>query len=167
VNDYLYIHGGRDIKEGPMGNMWRLSINGVLELQDDATYGVSWEPVVEKGTPPGKISHHKAAVFGNQVCIFGGMAGIDGIKDVYEFDVTKNTWSKLKQTGDVPKPRDDHSLSQMDDTRFIIFGGFVDGSRVNECYIATKSGNTLDWQQVGAESPQAPCIRASHSAVYN
>jgi len=26
VNDYLYIHGGRDIKEGPMSNMWRLSI---------------------------------------------------------------------------------------------------------------------------------------------
>jgi hypothetical protein len=32
VNDYLYIHGGRDIKEGPMGNMWKLNINSVEEL---------------------------------------------------------------------------------------------------------------------------------------
>lgn len=45
VNDYLYIHGGRDIKEGPMNNMWRLSVNGVQELIDDSEYGVAWEPV--------------------------------------------------------------------------------------------------------------------------
>lgn len=41
----LYIHGGRDIKEGPMNNMWRLSVNGVQELIDDSEYGVAWEPV--------------------------------------------------------------------------------------------------------------------------
>jgi len=70
--------------------------------------------------------------------MFGGMTGIDEIEDVYEFDVTKESWTKLKQTGDVPKPRDDHSLAQIDDERFIIFGGFVDGSRTNECFICTK-----------------------------
>jgi len=39
----LYIHGGRDIKEGSMNNMWRLSINGIKELIEDPEYGVSWE----------------------------------------------------------------------------------------------------------------------------
>jgi N-acetylneuraminic acid mutarotase len=73
------------------------------------------------------------------------MSGIDEIEDVYEFDVSKETWSKLKQTGDVPKPRDDHSLAQIDDERFIIFGGFVDGSRTNECFVCTKQNNTLQW----------------------
>lgn len=29
VNDYFYIHGGRDIKEGPMSNMWKLSVSAV------------------------------------------------------------------------------------------------------------------------------------------
>jgi hypothetical protein len=96
VNDYLYIHGGRDIKEGPMSNMWKLSISGVEELKDDPNYGVQWEQVKEKGSLPGKISHHKAAVFGNQVVIYGGMSGIDEIEDVYEFDVSKESWSKLK-----------------------------------------------------------------------
>ena len=62
-----------------MGNMWKLSINGVQELQEDANYGVCWEAIQEKGTAPGKLSHHKPAVFGNQVVIYGGMAGIDGI----------------------------------------------------------------------------------------
>lgn len=144
--------------------MWKLSISGVEELENDPNYGVQWEPVKEKGTVPGKISHHKAAVFGNQVVIYGGMTGIDEIEDVYEFDVSKESWAKLKQTGDVPKPRDDHSLAQIDDERFIIFGGFVDGSRTNECFVCTKVNNTLQWKQVGADSPQAPCIRASHSA---
>jgi hypothetical protein len=96
------------------------------------------------------------------------MSGIDGIQDVYEFDVSKEAWTKLKQNGEVPKPRDDHSLAQIDDERFIIFGGFVDGTRTNECYICTKQNNTLHWKQVGANSPEAPCIRASHSAaVFN
>jgi len=39
------------------------------------------------------------------------MTGIDEIEDVYEFDVTKESWTKLKQTGEVPKPRDDHSMA--------------------------------------------------------
>jgi len=39
----LYIHGGRDIKEGPMGNMWRLNVGGVAELMSDPEYGVGWE----------------------------------------------------------------------------------------------------------------------------
>jgi len=60
----LYIHGGRDIKEGPMGNMWRLSISGLQELSEDPDYGVSWEPITFKGNP-GNISHHKPAVFGH------------------------------------------------------------------------------------------------------
>jgi hypothetical protein len=50
----------------------------------------------------------------------------------------------------------------------MIFGGFVEGSRVNEAYVCTKNGNTLEWKQIATKSPTAPCIRASHSScVYN
>jgi len=140
VNDYLYIHGGRDIKEGPMGNMWKLSISGVKSFIDDADamnehdfYGVSWEPVAMKGNnQPGNISHHKAAVFGSKVVIFGG---IKEDQDTWLFDADKNQWSKVKQSGEVPKPRDDHSLTQLDEDSFMIFGGFVEGSRVNDVFI--------------------------------
>ena len=91
--------------------MWKLSIKGLLELLDDSQYAISWEPVVCKGTVPPNISHHKAAVFGNSVIIFGGINDYENNKEVFEFDSIKNVWSKLKQSGDVPKPRDDHSLS--------------------------------------------------------
>jgi len=149
ISHSLYIHGGRDIKEGPMGNMWRLSISSVEELQQDPSTSASWESVQFKGTPPGKISHHKPAVFGSCVVIFGGIKDYDNNLQAYEFDTSKHVWSCLKQTGDVPKPRDDHSLSQIDAESFVIFGGFVEGSRVNECYIGCKKGNTIEWKEIG------------------
>ena len=43
--------------------------------------------------------------------IFGGINDYENNKEAYEFDSIKNVWAKLKQSGDVPKPRDDHSLN--------------------------------------------------------
>lgn len=135
---------------------------------EDPSYGVSWEPVNTKGHNPGKLSHHRPAVFGHSVVIFGGINDYDNTPDAYEFDSTKYQWTKLKQTGNVPKPRDDHSLSQINENSFLIFGGFVQGSRVNECYTCKKNGNTLEWTKIEVKSEEAPCIRASHSSsVYN
>ena len=165
VNDYMYIHGGRDIKEGQMANMWKLSLPGVEELANDSNYGVQWEPVKDRGQTPGKISHHKAVVFGSSVIIYGGMSGINEITDVYEFDCNKEAWSKMKQSSNGPKPRDDHSLAKVDEERFIIFGGFVNGSRTNECWLATKQGSQLIWEQLAKDNANAPCPRASHSAA--
>lgn len=41
----------------------------------------------------------------------------------------------------------------------------MEGSRVNECFIGTKNGSTLEWRRIGDKSAQKPCIRASHSTV--
>ena len=92
----MYIHGGRDIKEGPMGNMWKMSISGIHELMDDPENGVCWEAVNCKGTTPGKISHHKSAVFGLSVIVFGGIDCLDNFEDTFEFNSQTNTWSKIK-----------------------------------------------------------------------
>ena len=150
-----------------MANMWKLSVGGIKELMDDPEYGVSWETVTCKGAMPNNISHHKPCVFGHSVVVFGGINDYDNAKDAFEFDSNKNLWTKLKQTGDVPSPRDDHSLSQIDDSSFLIFGGFVKGWRVNECYVAKKNGSTLEWSLIKCSGEQ-PCIRASQSAsVHN
>ena len=98
-----------------MGNMWRLSVSGVQELVDDPEWNVCWEPISCKGHLPGNISFHKSAVFGSNVLIFGGIIENDNANDAFEFDSNKFTWKKLKQTGDVPKPRDDHALTEVDD----------------------------------------------------
>ena len=74
-------------------------------------------------------------MFGNQVVVYGGIINSElNTHDAFEFDSNKNMWSKMKQSGDIPKPRDDHAQAQISDNEFIIFGGFVEGSRTNECY---------------------------------
>lgn len=124
-----------------MSNMWRLSVSGVQELMTDPEYGVTWEPVQCKGAIPGNISHHKPSVFGHSVVCFGGIINSEqNTLDCYEFNSNNNQWSKMKQSGDVPKPRDDHAQCDVGDSSFMIFGGFVEGSRTNECYIAKKNG---------------------------
>ena len=144
-----------------MGNMWRLSIQGVTELAEDPEYGVAWESITARGNVPGKISHHKPAVFGSSVVVYGG---INDANEIYEFDSVKCHWSLMKQSGDVPAARDDHSLAQCDGEKFVIFGGFVAGSRVNDTYVGTKNGGEISWKQV-AENCDGPCVRNSHSAV--
>lgn len=148
-----------------MSNMWRMSIGGIQELMEDPDHNISWEPVKCNGAIPGNISHHKTAVFGLSVIVYGGISGLENFPDTYEFDSVKYHWSKIKQSGEIPKPRDDFALSQIDENSFVIFGGFVQGSRVNESYVATKNGNQLIWKQIGQNSPQQPCVRASHSSV--
>ena len=67
--------------------------------------------VQQKGTIPHNISHHRPAVFGQHVVVFGGIVDNDDNPNAYEFDSIKGTWTMLKQSGEVPKPRDDHSLA--------------------------------------------------------
>ena len=78
-------------------------MSGCSELMSDPDYGVSWEQVNCSGTIPGNISHHRPAVFGHSVVVFGGILNSDqNISEAYEFNSTKCSWSKLKQTGDIP-----------------------------------------------------------------
>lgn len=57
-DEHLYIHGGRDLKEGAHSSMWRLNLTEVRQLEQDPSRPVSWEPVNFTGKGPGKISHH-------------------------------------------------------------------------------------------------------------
>jgi hypothetical protein len=34
----LYVHGGRDLREGAIDNMWRLDLDAVMRATEDANY---------------------------------------------------------------------------------------------------------------------------------
>lgn len=91
--EFLYIHGGRDLKEGPIDSMWRLNLSALQNLHQDPFCQVSWEPITPKGTGPGKISHHTAASNEDCAIIYGGLKGEDSCKDVYCYKFATNTWS--------------------------------------------------------------------------
>ena len=69
--------------------------------------------------------------------------------------------------GSVPIPRDDHSLSTGSNNNIIIFGGFVNGARVNDVYQLDFVANaaSLNWTKFDFDKAKSPLPRASHSSI--
>jgi len=64
-SEYLYIHGGRDLKEGPVASLWRVNINLIHRMMINQDQKVEWEQINTTGKDsPGKISHSSAIVCG-------------------------------------------------------------------------------------------------------
>ena len=65
-------------------------------------------------------------------------------------------------------PRDDHVMSDLSDGSFLVFGGFVNGSRVNELAKFTLAGQqTITSELLADGATTKPIARAaSSSAVY-
>jgi|JI9StandDraft_1071089.scaffolds.fasta_scaffold714103_1 hypothetical protein len=70
--NYFYIHGGRDLKEGALDNLWRIDLDGVQALKDDPNRDVEWEPIKTTGASPGKISHHQCVCIDDIMILIGG-----------------------------------------------------------------------------------------------
>ena len=93
----LYVHGGRDLREGAIDNMWRLDLDSVMRACEDSTYPVEWEPVLYKGVrTPGRISHHKCAVQGDKMILVGGLIGEMSNNDCWLFDLKTQFWEVAK-----------------------------------------------------------------------
>ena len=77
----MYIHGGRDLKEGPIASLWRVSLSAIHRMKSNPTSPVGWELVSSSGRDIGKISHHTCAlVSAKEVVFFGGLKGEDSSK---------------------------------------------------------------------------------------
>lgn len=63
------------------------------------------------------------------------------------FDLNKNSWTHvlMKSAAEI-SPRDDHAICNLADGGFISFGGFINGSRVNEVVKFNVQGIKLDGQ---------------------
>ena len=58
-------------------------------------------------------------------------------------------------------------MCQINDSSFIIFGGFVAGSRTDETFVGSKNGSTIEWKQIADASPSKPCVRSSHTISHH
>ena len=130
------------MKEGAMSSMWRVDLTDIHKLFNDPVYPVAWEQVQGKGKDLGKISHHSAVVFDSDVVFYGGMKGEDSNPDIALFKTETATWTMLKLIGDAI-PRDDHSTCKVGSSEFVVFGGFVNGSRVNELVSFSYDGSAI------------------------
>lgn len=135
--EYLYVHGGRDLKEGSIATMWRLNLSSIHSMlaDDGSVTSNEWELVQTSGKCPGRISHHTASVRpSKEVVFYGGLKGEDSNNEIFMFNPSNNAWSMVNPSNasGTVLPRDDHAMSDLSDGSYLVFGGFVNGSRVNE-----------------------------------
>lgn len=66
-------------------------------------------------------------------------------------------------------PRDDHTLSALGDNNLIVFGGFVNGSRVSDIYQLhyVPNATSLQWSKFISKqhANEVPIHRASHTSI--
>ena len=156
--NYLYVHGGHDIREGTIESMYKIN----LEPNNN---DIEWEQVVQKGIQkPGKIAYHTLTKHGSKAYLFGGSnLGKDNNK-MFQFDIETSEW---KAIGDLnnerivqPVTRDEHSANLWNDT-IVIFGGNVKGFKSNDLWLYHINENK--WEEIKIDS--SPCERSNQAAA--
>lgn len=153
--NYFYIHGGYDIREGTLEKMYKIN----LEPKSSEN---NWDEVIQRGLEkPGKISYHTLTRYEGKVYLIGGSSmGVDNEK-MYEFDISTCEWKVVRPAGGVcPDPRDELSASLWNDT-IVIFGGNVNGFKSNEVWFYTIKDNK--WEEVKTTDP--PPERSNHGGT--
>jgi len=105
--------------------------------------------------------------------MYGGLKGEDSNAEIFSFNPATNNWLNVTFSNSSQQvlPRDDHVMSDLSENVFLVFGGFVNGSRVNElCRFHATSTQTIEASICPQSQPaeQCPKPRASaSSAVHN
>lgn len=94
---------------------------------------LSWGFEKYDGAPPPRM-HHSSLFCNNKLWIFGGRGEMDGLCDLFVFDIKRNSWREIRCKGDIPSPRWSHSMTLIDDKRFVIFGGCSSVEYFNDLY---------------------------------
>lgn len=195
-NGGLYIFGGEDSREGKYDSLWRLNLDEFIELgakafaersdeenkdlkdeeepQDNSK--IQWELLTTSGAKPGPISRHSAVVKGDEMYLFGGSKDDgDCNGELFCLNLKSLEWRVVhSDSEDKAKSRDDHSMAPSDDG-FYIFGGFVDGKRMNDLYKFTYESKKWEclWafkevNEFYSEEKQKewPCPRSGQAIAY-
>jgi len=119
---------------------------------------------VETSSPPCARSLHTAAVWNDQMFIFGGYDGTQRRNDFYSFHFKNKEWALISVRGTPPSPRDRH-CAVVYGNAFYVFGGFDGSARTNDFYkfdIVTGEWNRIIPNVIDSTMPTP---RHSHSAV--
>ena len=93
----MYIHGGRDLKEGPISTLWRVNLTLIQQLHENPQTKVGWEQIMTTGKDIGKISHHTCAMITPKEILFsGGLKGDSSSQSVFTLNLLTNVWSNVK-----------------------------------------------------------------------
>jgi N-acetylneuraminic acid mutarotase len=155
-DNYFYIYGGFDIREGRMTDLRRLKIDG--------SQNFLWEEVETSGVIPEALSGQSGCLVGTKFFMFGGEDNREyANNNLYILDLERLKWEKrLFSETDIPGFLG-HSLSYYQlDNSLVLFGGFSKGLYKNSIYVFSLEKN--QWSKVECETPN-PQGRINHTAT--
>lgn len=101
-------------------------------------------------------------VSAKDILFFGGLKGENSNQNVFVLNLATNVWSNIAVKHSMKEMgRDDHAVADFRDGSFLTFGGYVNGSRVDEIVNFKYEGGSLHCTPV--ECTGGPCARASMS----
>lgn len=155
----MYMFGGRS--RGGANNEFL-----TLSLGDDLIDG--WVPLKpSRGEPPCPRKSCAMACIGNKVYIFGGNDGRGSkgmaLGDLHTYNIASATWNEIPGRGEVPCPRERHSMVVLGG-QLCVFGGLsYNGEFLNDCYLFDTS--TRRWTQIRySNNSPVPKARYEHVA---
>jgi len=83
-------------------------------------FTVKWSVKTIKDSP--KIKNHSSIRYGDKFILFGGYDGKNNLNTIYLYDIVKENWSVKPSTGEVPRERNGHSASILNDKMYIVGG---------------------------------------------
>ena len=115
---------------------------------------------------PSKRWGHSVILYNKSMIIFGGHHLQRSLSNIYAFDFTTLTWSKIEPFGNPPPARDSHSAIIYNNIDMIIFGGNGSTGKLNDLW--NFNLNEKKWTKINAEGT-APSVRDGHlsSLLYN
>lgn len=152
IGNYGYIFGGWDQYNNHLNDTLRWTL-GTTTIQN-----------MNPSNPPGPRAAAVTAVIGNYLYLMGGIATrspLTYLKDLWRYDVTANTWTRLK---DFPRGISAASMVAKDGMLYV-FGGFM----VNVGYVAVihRYDPTSDvWTEL-TQFPASLAVRALCACVLN
>lgn len=117
---------------------------------------------------PKTRDEHSCVLYDNSMIVFGGFTFGQRTNDIFKYDFSKNTWSKIANAGkDVPLPRAGHSaVIKYDDINgdcMFIFGGKDDdNNKLNDTW--KFNFKSAAWTQIVGNPEEQPTERSGHSA---
>lgn len=108
----MYVFGGFD--EGDLGDFYEFDLKKY-----------EWKEIHARGKQPCERCVHTAVVYKDSMYVFGGENDVfysDKMCDLYEYNFVQNLWTKIKDSGDIPRGRSAHAAVVIGDYMFV-FGG--------------------------------------------
>ena len=94
-------------------------------------------------------------MIGNRVFVYGGSEGSYIYDDMFVYDVTLDSWSKLELQGDEPAGRTNHAMDVDPDGNLVVFGGFTLNGYDNSIFLFDTLHEKWDFPQPKGLAPTA------------